>query len=394
MGHRVVIFTFESTRELSHTATNMAKIAIDARKYFDYGIGSYIQNLASVLSGMHTTHEFTLIAASADIGRIEAPDGWHKEQSDYGKYSIGEIAFLGRKALASGIELFHEPHYTLPAGLKGRSVVTIHDLIHLKMPHYFSVVQRGYAATMMRYAVKNAGAVIADSQKTKIDILEAFHVEEDSVTVVHLGVHPVFRPLEDNRSIERFRLAHRLPKPFVLFVGNVKPHKNIPALLSAFAQVQAKVRNLDLVFAGGACLADSGLAEQARKLGITGSIHDLYQVSESELVAAYNAAEVVVLPSFYEGFGYPPLESMACGTPVVVSSGGALPEIVGDAATIIDPLRPEELAEAIRTTLEDTQTRTTLIEKGKKRAAGFSWQKTGEQTLMIYEKVLDRCRHD
>jgi len=371
----------------------MAKIAIDARKYFDYGIGSYIQNLASVLSGLHTMHEFTLIAASADIGRIEAPDGWSKERSDYGKYSVGEIAFLGRNALAAGAELFHEPHYTLPSGLKGRSVVTIHDLTHLKVPQYFSILQRGYAATMMRYAVRNAGAIIAISQKTKDDLLEAFHLEEDSVTVVYLGVRPIFRQLEDKSSIELLRASRGLQKPFVLFVGNVKPHKNIPTLLSAFAQVQAKVGDLDLVFAGSACLVDPTLAEQARKLGITGSIHDLYQVSESELVAAYNAAEVVVLPSFYEGFGYPPLESMACGTPVVVSTGGALPEVVGDAAVIVDPLRPEELAEAIRKILEDSQKRAMLIEKGKKRAAAFSWQKTGEQTLMIYEKVLDRCRH-
>jgi glycosyltransferase involved in cell wall biosynthesis len=372
----------------------MAKIAIDARKYFDYGIGSYIQNLASVLSGMHTSHAFTMLAASADIGRIEAPDGWSKERSDYEKYSIGEIAFLGRNALAAGIELFHEPHYTLPAGLRGRSVVTIHDLTHLKAPQYFSVVQRGYAAVMMRYAVRNAGAIIAISQKTKDDILEAFHLDEDSVTVVYLGVRPVFRRLEDRSSIKSLRVTRGLQKPFVLFVGNVKPHKNIPALLSAFAQVQASVQDLDLVFAGSSCLADPTLAEQARRLGITGSIRDLNRVSESELVAAYNAAEVVVLPSFNEGFGYPPLESMACGTPAVVSTGGALPEIVGDAATIFDPLRPEELAEAIRTILEDSQKRITLIEKGKKRAAGFSWQKTGEQTLTIYEKVLDRCRHN
>ncbi len=372
----------------------MAKIAIDARKYFDYGIGRYIQNLASVLSGLHTAHDFTLIAASVDFGRIEAPDGWRKEQTDYGKYSIGEIAFLGRKALASATELFHEPHYTLPAGLKGRSVVTIHDLIPLKMPQYFSVLQRGYAATMMRYAVRNAGAIIAISQNTKNDILETFHVDEDSVTVVYLGVRPIFRQLEDKSFIERFRTSRGLQKPFVLFVGNVKPHKNIPTLLSAFAQVQAKVRNLDLVFAGSACLVDAKLAEQARKLGITGSIHDLHQVSESELVAAYNAAEIVVLPSFYEGFGFPPLESMACGTPAVVSRGGALPEVVGDAAIVVDPLRPEELAEAIRNALEDTRLRTSLIEKGKRRAAEFSWQKTGEQTLKIYEKVLDQCRHN
>ncbi len=394
LEHRGVIFTFETTGSCLRPASDMAKITIDARKYFDYGIGSYIQNLASVLFGLHTKHEFTLLAGSADIDRMEAPEGWRKVQSDYGKYSLGEIAFLGRKALASETELFHEPHYTLPAGLKGRSVVTIHDLIHLKMPQYFSIVQRGYAATMMRYAVQHAGAIITISQKTKDDVLEAFHVDEESVTVVHLGVHPVFRKLEDKSSVERFRVLHGLEKPFVLFVGNVKPHKNIPTLLSAFAQVRTKIRGLDLVFVGGSCLLDANLAAHARSLGITGSIHDLNHVSESELITAYNAAEVVVLPSLYEGFGFPALEAMACGTAVVVSSGGALPEIVGEAAIIVDPLRPEELAEAIRATLEDSQRRSSLIEKGFKRAGEFTWQKTGEKTLKIYEKVLDRCRRD
>lgn len=372
----------------------MATIAIDARKYFDFGIGTYIQNLASVLSSLKTTHTFTFLAAASDIARIEAPEGWRKEQTDYKKYSIGEIAFLGRKALASGIELFHEPHYTLPTGLKGRSVVTIHDLTHLRMPQYFSIFQRAYAATMIRYAVRNAGAIIAISQNTKDDILNEFGLEEDSVTVVYLGVRSGFRPLEDKSSIERLRTSRGLHKPFVLFVGNVKPHKNIPTLLSAFAQVQTRIRDLDLVFSGGACLEDSGLAEQARKLGITGAIYDLHHVSDSELVAAYNAAEVVVLPSFYEGFGFPPLESMACGTPAIVSTGGALPEVVGNAATIVDPLRPDELAEAIRDILENSERRTVMIARGLKRAAEFTWQKTGEQTLKIYEKVLEQCRQE
>ena len=209
----------------------MARIAIDARKYFDYGIGSYIQNLASALSEMHTTHEFTLFAGSSDLANMKPPTGWRIEKADYGKYSIGEIALLGRHALAGKAELFHEPHYTLPARLKGRSVVTVHDLIHLKMPQYFSVVQRTYAAVMLRHAVKHAGAVIAVSQKTKDDILEAFKIDDDRVTVVHNGVRPVFRKLDDRNAIIKFRESRKLEKPFLLYVGNVKPHKNIPMLL-------------------------------------------------------------------------------------------------------------------------------------------------------------------
>lgn len=371
----------------------MSKIAIDARKYFDYGIGSYIRNLATALSDMRTTHDFTLLVDSAQLTKIQTAHGWHTRPVDYRKYSVSEIAFLGRDTLAAGIELFHEPHFTLPSGLRGRSVVTIHDLIHLKMPQYFSALQRVYAAMMIRYAVHNAGAIIVDSQRTKNDILNAFHVRDDSISVVYLGVNPAFRRLEDRSTIDRFRESHSLQKPFVLFVGNAKPHKNVPTLLKAFAQVQARIRNLDLVFVGSGCLTNAGLAELARKLGIIGSIHDLHRIPEPDLVAAYNAAEMVVLPSFYEGFGFPPLESMACGTPAVVSTGGSLPEVVGDAAVIVDPMRPEELAEAMQTTLEDSQKRITLIDKGRKRAAEFSWQRTAEQTLVIYEKVLERCAH-
>jgi glycosyltransferase involved in cell wall biosynthesis len=370
----------------------MADIAIDARKYFDYGIGSYIQNLASALSQLQSAHSFTLLVSRDDFGRINAPEGWLKKKCDYGKYSLGEIAFLGRDARAAKVELFHEPHYTLPAGLRGRSVVTIHDLIHLKMPQYFSGLQRRYASAMIRHAVGHAGAVIAVSHKTREDILDTFDVAEEMVSVVHHGVRPAFRSLEDRSLVEHFRKSRRLEHPYILYVGNVKPHKNIPRLLAAFSQVRVMYPDLDLVFAGGSCLRDGALLDQSRHLGITEAIHDLGHLSEADLVSTYNGAELVVLPSLYEGFGFPALEAMACGTPAVVSSAGALPEIVGEAAIIFDPTNSEELAQAILGILDDSNKRSHVIEKGKVRASRFSWETTGKQTLTIYEKVLERCR--
>jgi glycosyltransferase involved in cell wall biosynthesis len=183
-----------------------------------------------------------------------------------------------------------------------------------------------------------------------------------------------------------------LEHPYVLYVGNVKPHKNIPRLLAAFSHVRARHPDLDLVFAGGSCLRDSALLDQSRHLGITEAIRDLLQLSETDLVSAYNGADVVVLPSLYEGFGFPALEAMACGTPAVVSNAGALPEIVGEGAIIIDPTNSEELAQAILDLLEDSEKSSQLIEKGKVRAGDFSWETAGRQTLTIYEKVLERCR--
>jgi len=370
----------------------MAHIAIDARKYFDFGIGSYIQNLISDLPELRSKHTYSLFVAPQDLQRIECPREWRKHSTRFKRYSLGELMLLGRQARSLGVDIFHEPHYTLPTGLKGRSVVTIHDLIHLKMPQFFSPAQRLYARTVIGHAVRHAGAVITISQKTKNDVLETFKVREQDVEVVHLGVRPIFRKLEDRTAVERFLAAAGVKRPYVLYVGNVKPHKNIPTLLKAFAQVRTERDDLELVFVGGSCKDERSLFEQAQRLGIIGAIRDLHHVSDDELVYAYNGAEVLVLPSLYEGFGYPVLEAMACGTPTVASTGGSLPEIAGIASLTVDPLCPEDLAQALLHVLRDPEMRRDLIAKGKINVQRFSWRATAGKTLDIYEKVLSRWR--
>ena len=370
----------------------MAHIAIDARKYFDFGIGSYIQNLISALPDLRSNHTFSLLALPEDIQHIVCPKEWTKHCTPYKRYSVGELMFLGRQARRLGADILHEPHYTLPLGLKGRSVVTIHDVIHLKMPQFFSPAQRAYARTVIGHAVRHAGAVIVDSQKTKDDILEIFNVQEQDIVVIHLGVRPVFRKLDDGTVVERFLSAAGLKRAYVLYVGNVKPHKNIPTLLSAFAQIRGQRDDLELVFVGGSCKEERSLAEQAQRLGIIGAIRDLHHVSDEELVCAYNGAEVVVLPSLYEGFGYPVLEAMSCGTPTVVSTAGSLPEIAGIASLMVDPSRPEQLAEAILSVVRDPEMKRDLIAKGRINVQRFSWRATAGKTVDIYEKVMSRWR--
>ena len=370
----------------------MAHIAIDARKYFDFGIGSYLQNLISALPDLRSNHTFSLLAAPDDLRRIACPEDWTRHSTPYKRYSLGELMLLGRQARRLGADLLHEPHYTLPLGLKGRSVVTIHDIIHLKMPQFFSPAQRAYARTVIGHAVRHAGAVIVDSQKTKDDILEMFTVKEQDIVVIHLGVRPMFRKLEDRTLVERFLSAAGLKRPYVLYVGNVKPHKNIPTLLSAFAHMRAQRNDLELVFVGGSCKEEKSLAEQAERLGIVGAIRDLHHVSDEELICAYNGAEVLVLPSLYEGFGYPVLEAMSCGTPTVVSTAGSLPEIAGIASLMVDPSRPEQLAEAVLSVVRDPEMKRDLIAKGKINVQRFSWRATAGKTVDIYEKVLSRWR--
>lgn len=372
----------------------MPTIAIDARKYFDFGIGSYIQNLVSSLAKLRSEHDFVLYLSPGDFQTIPEPSGWIRKVGKYGKYSAGELLRFGREIRRERIDLFHEPHYTLPFGLQGKSAVTVHDLIHLKFPQYFSISQRAYAALVLRQAVRQAGAVIAVSHRTKEDLMERFGVPEDAVIVVHNGVKQAFKPLVDRSLVDAFRSGRSIQAPYVLYVGNVKPHKNIPTLLKAFAGLRRTFGDTRLVFAGGSCLGDQSLRLLVETLGLGNAISDLGQLTDSELLLAYNGAEMVVLPSYYEGFGFPALEAMACGTPVIASTGGALPEVVGDAGILCDPGESGAFAEAMISLLTDSQKRSILVQSGLQRAGRFSWEDSAANTLAVYNTVLERCRNN
>lgn len=368
----------------------MAHIAIDARKYFDFGIGTYIQNLIFSITELKPKHSFSLLLSPHDVDRVQLSDEWQKHVCSYKRYSVGELLFMSNQAKRIGADLFHEPHFTLPIGLAGKSVVTVHDLIHLKMPQFFSQAQRLYARTVIGHAVRHAGAVITDSQQTKDDILNAFNVKAENVEVIHLAVRPNFRRLEDQSAVDRFLSTSGITKPYVLYVGNVKPHKNIPTLLSAFAAVRKRVAKLQLVFIGASYKSDKGLFEQVQRLGISDALIDLQRISDTDLVCAYNGASALVMPSLYEGFGLPVLEAMACGTPTVISTGGSLPEVAGSASLCVESMDAEGLAEKLEKVVTDPETQRGLVAMGKINVQRFSLRATGRKTLDVYDKVLGR----
>jgi len=365
----------------------MAHITIDARKYFDFGIGTYIRQLVANIGTMRTSHSYRLLVSPDDAAKVVPPPGWKVETVPYGKYSIGELLFLGRSLKwPKGGTVFHSPHYTLPLGLQDRSVVTIHDIIHLKLPQYFSLAQRAYARAMIAHAVKDARFVLTVSECTRQDILRSFRVNEHKVLAVPLGVSGRFRELP-KREKDRFKASKSLTRPYLLFVGNAKPHKGIPTLLLAFQQLAPLFRDLDLVIVGGYASQDPYSRSMMKESGLAGRVRELGPCSEEELIGVYNGAEVLVMPSLYEGFGLPVLEAMACGTCVVASDAGSLPEIAGDAAMIVQAGDAAALADALRSVLRDSGLRRTMVQRGRKRASGFSWKKTARKTLEIYERV-------
>ncbi|MBI3788098.1 MAG: glycosyltransferase family 4 protein [Ignavibacteriales bacterium] len=366
----------------------MAHIGIDARKYFDFGHGTYIQNLVTAFNQRPSSHSFSLFVSPDDFDRISLPKGWGKKLASYGKYSIGEIVQLGYDARKTGIDIFHEPHYTLPIGLKGRSVVTIHDLIHLKFPEYFNLPQRLYAKTIIGHAVRNAGMVITISETTKNDILATFNTDEKKIQVVYNGVGKGFCKIEDKHKLNYFREKYGLKNPYILYVGNIKPHKNIPTLLRAFKSLRSAGQEIELAFVGESLFAQPSMKQIATELGIASAIRDLGKLSPEDLVCSYNTAEVFVLPSFYEGFGATVLEAMTCGTPTIVSSGGSLPEIAGDASIVFELNKEGSLEEALRSVLSDSKLKSELAAKGARNVQRFTLDNFASNTLAVYEAIL------
>lgn len=360
-------------------------IGIDARKYHDFGIGTYIRNLAASFDGQDRD-TFTYFASPEDVEEIRRTHRGETIVNHSGKYSAGELFSLSRQANRARVSLYHAPHYTLPYGLSMKSVVTVHDVIHLRFPEYFSPVQRAYARFMISHACREAAAVIVDSEFTGKELVRHVACSPEKIHVIHLGVSGSFTPAETPGLPGEFLRKYRVKENFILYVGGLKPHKNVGCLLRAFAGLGADEK-LQLVFIGERIDDVAALRNLSTECGIGDRILSLGWIPEKDLVAAYRAASALVLPSLYEGFGFSVLEAMACGTPVIGSNAASIPEVIGDAGILFDPLSDRDLTGAIRSVLADQALRTSLREKGLQRAKLFTWNRCAERTLNVYRAL-------
>ena len=364
------------------------RVAIDARKLRDGGIGTYIREVVAAMLARSDAPELVALLDPKDLGRTGWPVGRVTErEARAGKYGLAEHWIVPREARAAGAKLLHAPHYTLPWGWRGPSVVTVHDLIHLRFPHSFPPGAALYARAVAGSAVKRSRIVLADSEVTRRDVIELLNAPAERVRTVPLGVSSTLRR-PSNDTIEAFRKARGLPNDFVLYVGARRRHKNLGLLLSALARITPADRP-PLVLSGNKWSAEDPLAIEATRLGVAKTVAfsgDL--AGEEQLAALYSAASLYAQPALYEGFGLPPLEAMACGTPVLSSTGGSLPEAVGDAAETLPPSDPDAWAEAIGRLLRDVGRRAELAVRGLERAKAFTWEKTAWATLVAYRDVM------
>jgi glycosyltransferase involved in cell wall biosynthesis len=269
-------------------------------------------------------------------------------------------------------------------------VVTVLDLSFYRYPTAFKAFKRVYLQTMTRLSVRRAKAVIAISESTRRDVIELLGVPAERVKRIYCGVDPALRPLP-RAEVEAFRRDKGLPERFVLFLGTIEPRKNVGTLIDAFAALTAAdpsgTAGLRLVLAGGRGWLADPIYARVEERDVRDRVRFAGYVPEEEKALWYNAATCFCYPSLYEGFGLPPLEAMACGTPVITSNVSSLPEVVGKAALTVDPLDSMALCEALRRVLDDRGLRSDLSDRGRARARQFSWVEAARQTADIYGRV-------
>ena len=306
-------------------------------------------------------------------------------------YSIREQFTVPRDLRREKADLFHAPHYVLPALTPCKSVVTIHDCIHLRFPQYLpSRLGYTYARSSLWMATHRSNLIMTVSEASKRDILEYYKVPSDKIHVIYNGIDERFSQAPAEEDVTRVRERYQLDGPFVLYAGNVKPHKNIERLIEAFYILKrGEFEHVKLVIIGDEISKYASLRHAVHRYKLHKHVRFLGFVPHRTLAVLYRQADAFVFPSLYEGFGLPPLEAMASGTPVITSNVSSLPEVVGDAAVLIDPLRPDAIAEAMRQVLTDSELRRSLTRRGLERASHFSWEQSIARVRDIYREVLE-----
>jgi glycosyltransferase involved in cell wall biosynthesis len=369
------------------------KIAIDARKWRDYGIGTYVRNLVRHLAHIDRETTYFLFCDRADQATLrDLAENFVPVVDGSAAYRIKEHVSIPIKMHRLGADLLHSPHYVLPLLCRQPSVVTIHDCIHLLFPEYLpNRFALRYAREMMGSAIRRSELVLTVSEASRRDILSFYPATSpDRVEVVPNAIDEAILQDPGEEEMERVRERYQIRGRFVLYAGNIKPHKNLQRLIAAFGLLKQRPghEDLKLLIIGDEINRYGGLRRSVEAVGIRQDVRFFGFVPERTLAALYRLAAAFAFPSLYEGFGLPPLEAMACGTPVITSRISSLPEVVGDAALLVDPYDVEDIASGIERVLGDEALRDGLITRGHARVKHFSWERSVRAIHAHYMKVL------
>lgn len=367
------------------------RIGIDARKLHDFGIGTYIRNLLRELAKIDRSTEYVILTKPQDVGvAASLGENFRAVADSSAAYSIAEQVSIPVAVRRERLDLFHAPHYVLPALTPSKTVVTIHDCIHLMFPEYRRHrLRHAFAKALLHTAARKSDRIFTVSEQSKKDILSFFHVPPEKIVVTPNAIDDRFSAPPSEEHVVNTRERYQLSHSYLLYVGNIKPHKNLERLIEAFHLVRQQGRSeLELIIIGDEISRLQSLRRAVHKYDIHRYVRFLGYVPDKTLAVLYRLAAVFVFPSLYEGFGLPPLEAMASGTPVVTSNVSSLPEVVGDAAILVDPYSAEAIADGILTVLRSTHLRGDLSRRGLERVKAFSWERSVRRVRDVYGEVL------
>jgi len=358
------------------------------------GIGRYTRELVRALAKLDRDHDYVLFAAAG--GKQPADTVWPPNfQMRSVPLSDRALAILWHRLqlplwveLVTGpLDIFHSPDFVLPPVRRARALVTVHDLSFIRYPQCADANLRAYLNQVVPRSVHRADLVLADSQSTKDDLMELLGVESDKIEVVYPGVEERFRPIENQALLQEARKRYNLPSRFVLGLGTLQPRKNFTRLIEAYSLLVTRHPSLRLVIAGGKGWLYEEIFATVERLGLENKVVFPGFVADGDLPTLYNLADLFVFPSLYEGFGIPPLEALACGTPVITSDASSLPEVVGQAGLMMEATDVEALAEAMQRVLEDDALQEEMIARGLEQAKKFTWEKAAAKLLSLYEAI-------
>lgn len=368
----------------------MARIGIDARKLEDGGIGRYVVELLRRLPALDRDTRFVALASPEGCARIArelAAPNLETVAVRAGGYGLREHVELGRAARAARLDLLHVPHYVVPATVRCPVVVTVHDLIHWRLPR--SVLHAVYVRALLRLLRRRAEVVLTPSRAVAGDLERLAGIAPERIRVVPNGVDAAFWGADlPADAPSAFAATRGLARPYVLNVTNGLPHKGLDVLLAAWREVA----DLQLVLAGRGSDGAAVREQLATAALPEGRVHLLGELSEEDLRLAYRGAAAVVVASRHEGFGLPVLEAMACGVPVVATEAGALPEVTGDAGLLFPVDSVACLLSALYRSVpgSDLVGRQERIRRGLARARELSWDRTAQETHAAYRVALHR----
>lgn len=359
------------------------------------GIGRYARQMTRALLELDRENEYVLFVPSASPEASRASESAIVGQANVSlaRLPLSERALVALwhrlrvpvpvELFSGRLDVFHSPDFALAPVLRARTLVTVHDLSFRRVPECFKPALLSYLNRVVPRSVARADIVLADSESTRNDAIELLRLAPERVFVVYAGVDSRFRRVTDQGLLEDVRSRYSLPGRFVLSVGTLQPRKNYVRLIEAFSRLSG-VEDVRLVISGARGWLYEEIFRRVEELGLSSRVLFPGYVAEADLPALYSLSEVFAFPSLYEGFGLPPLEAMACGTPVVVSRASSLPEVVGNAGCLVDPLSVEEIAGTLQALLDSPARRADLAEQGVAQAARFTWSEAARVLLGLY----------